>query len=78
MYVGQLAEVAQPIIPPDLREKPRRPVNSDVRALWFSALQSQGQLPDTSGTFHRTKGFAAHITHCMAGDLVHLGASVLF
>jgi hypothetical protein len=24
---------AEPIIPPDLRKKPRRPVNSDVRAL---------------------------------------------
>lgn len=58
--------------------KRRTPAELHVRALWFSALQSQGQLPDTSGTFHRTKGFAAHITHCMAGDLVHLGASVLF
>jgi hypothetical protein len=25
--------VAQPIIPPDLREKPRRPVNSNVEAV---------------------------------------------
>lgn len=30
---GKTENAAQPIIPPDLRETPRRPVNSDVEAV---------------------------------------------
>lgn len=62
--------MAEPIIPPDLREKPRRPVNSNVECPLSCAVKD-GFWPTAAST-HTCAGFGAWVDDREIGNALRL------